>query len=179
MRLRGRFSVPGLPSRARTRGPCGYPCPGAGRLPRPPLAMLMEEAREANRADAQEPLRQVNEPGSQGWVEPPTFRSSGAFARSLHVAGCGLMGDLAAQTMAGCCLMWPELCRRWLPVWLPTLVSSFRGRRCALTAFQTLTHEGSRCREIAADGRPGSPATRIVAGRSPTRRKFRRCTHVY
>jgi hypothetical protein len=35
------------------------------------------------------------------------------------VAGCGLMGDLAAQTMAGCRLVWPDICRRWLPVWLP------------------------------------------------------------
>ena len=55
----------------------------------------------------------------RGGVEPPTFRFSGAYAASLHVAGCGLMGDLAAQTMAGCRPMWPDVCRRWLPVWLP------------------------------------------------------------
>jgi hypothetical protein len=29
------------------------------------------------------------------------------------------MGDLAAETMAGCRLVWPGACRRWLPVWLP------------------------------------------------------------
>jgi hypothetical protein len=63
----------------------------------------------------------------RGGVEPPTFRFSGAYAASLHVAGCCLMGDLAAQTMAGCCLMWPEFCRRWLPVWLPTFVGSAPG----------------------------------------------------
>jgi hypothetical protein len=34
-------------------------------------------------------------------------------------AGRGLMGHLAAQTMAGCRVMWPDTCRRWLPVWLP------------------------------------------------------------
>jgi hypothetical protein len=55
----------------------------------------------------------------RGGVEPPTFRFSGAYPASLHVAGCGLMGDLAARTMAGCRLMWPHICRRWLPVWLP------------------------------------------------------------
>ena len=52
-------------------------------------------------------------------VEPPTFRFSGAFAAWLHVAVCGLMGDLAATTVAGCRLMWPDACQHWLPVWLP------------------------------------------------------------
>jgi len=36
-----------------------------------------------------------------GGVEPPTFRSSGAYAVWLDVAECGLMGQLAAETMAG------------------------------------------------------------------------------
>ena len=48
----------------------------------------------------------------RGGVEPPTFRFSGASAASLHVAGRGLMGHLAAQTMAGCRLMSPDICRR-------------------------------------------------------------------
>ena len=52
--------------------------------------------------------------GGQGRVEPPAFRFSGASAASLHVAGQGLMGDLAAETMARCRLMWPDACRRWL-----------------------------------------------------------------
>jgi len=52
-------------------------------------------------------------------VEPPAFRFSGASAASLDVAGCGLMGDLAARTMAGCRLMWPDTCRRWIPARLP------------------------------------------------------------
>jgi hypothetical protein len=60
----------------------------------------------------------------RGGVEPPAFRFSGAYAPSLHVAGRGLIGDLAAETMARCRLMWPEVCRRWLPVWLPNLVSA-------------------------------------------------------
>jgi hypothetical protein len=51
----------------------------------------------------------------RGGVEPPAFRFSGAFAAWLHVAGCGLMGDLAAESMAGCRLVWPGVCRRWLP----------------------------------------------------------------
>jgi hypothetical protein len=55
----------------------------------------------------------------RGGVEPPAFRFSGAFAASLHVAGCRLMGNLAAQTMAGCRLAWPDICGRCLPVWLP------------------------------------------------------------
>jgi hypothetical protein len=29
------------------------------------------------------------------------------------------MGDLAAETMARCRLVWPGICRHWLPVWLP------------------------------------------------------------
>jgi hypothetical protein len=60
----------------------------------------------------------------QGRAEPPAFRFSGAFAASLHVAGRGLMGQLAAETMAGCRLTWSHACRRWLPVWLPKLVST-------------------------------------------------------
>jgi hypothetical protein len=55
----------------------------------------------------------------RGRVEPPTFRFSGAYAASLHVARCGLIGDLAGQTVAGCRLVWPDMCGRWLPVWLP------------------------------------------------------------
>jgi hypothetical protein len=50
----------------------------------------------------------------RGGVEPPTFRFSGAYAPSLHVAGRGPIGDLAAEIMARCRLMWPEVCRRWL-----------------------------------------------------------------
>src|SRR5215831_11594902 len=64
----------------------------------------------------------------RGGIEPPTFRFSGAFATSLYVAGRGLTGHLAAQTMAGCRLMSPDACRRWLPVWLPILVSAAHGR---------------------------------------------------
>ena len=59
----------------------------------------------------------------RGGVEPPTFRFSGAYAASLNVARQRLMGDLAAETMARCRLMWPGVCRRWLPFWLPNLVS--------------------------------------------------------
>ena len=55
----------------------------------------------------------------RGGIEPPAFRFSGAFARSLHVAGRILTGHLAAQTMAGCRLTSPDICGRWLPVWLP------------------------------------------------------------
>jgi hypothetical protein len=39
---------------------------------------------------------------------------SGASAASLHMAGCGVMDQLAATTMAGCRLMWPDVCGRWL-----------------------------------------------------------------
>jgi hypothetical protein len=35
----------------------------------------------------------------RGGFEPPTFRFSGASTASLHVAGCGPIGDLAAETM--------------------------------------------------------------------------------
>jgi hypothetical protein len=66
----------------------------------------------------------------RGGVEPLAFRFSGAFAASLYVVGCGLMGDLAAQSMAGCRLMWPGVCWCWLPVWLVWLPGSGgRGRR--------------------------------------------------
>jgi hypothetical protein len=33
------------------------------------------------------------------------------------------MGNLAAETTARCRLAWPDVCRLWLPVWLPNLVS--------------------------------------------------------
>jgi hypothetical protein len=35
-------------------------------------------------------------------------------------------------TMAGCRLVWPNACRRWLPIWLPDIVSPANGwhRRC-------------------------------------------------
>ena len=68
----------------------------------------------------------------RGGVEPPVFRFSGAYAASPHVAGCGLMGNLAAQTMAGCRLMWPDVCRRWLPVWLPGSADAGGGRGAAV-----------------------------------------------
>ncbi len=48
-----------------------------------------------------------------------TFRFSGASAASLRGAGRRLIGQLAAETMARGCLMWPDVCRHWLPVWLP------------------------------------------------------------
>ncbi len=57
-------------------------------------------------------------------IEPSTFRFSGAYAPSLHVAGCGPIGDLAAENMARCRLVWPGVCGRWLPFWLPNLVSA-------------------------------------------------------
>ena len=38
------------------------------------------------------------------------FRFSGAYAASLHVAGYGLMGDLAAETVSRCRSMWPGAC---------------------------------------------------------------------
>jgi hypothetical protein len=67
-------------------------------------------------------------PVVRGGVEPPTFRFSGASAASLHVAGYGPIGHLAAETMARCRLVWPDVCRRWLPVWLPNLVSAVNVR---------------------------------------------------
>ena len=39
------------------------------------------------------------------------------------------MGDLAAETVARCRLMWPGVCRRWLPVWLPDPASGYSKRR--------------------------------------------------
>jgi hypothetical protein len=60
----------------------------------------------------------------RGGVEPPTFRFSGASAASPDIAGCGLIGHLAGETVAGCRLMWPDACQRWLPVWLPNLISA-------------------------------------------------------
>ena len=48
--------------------------------------------------------------------------SQAAYAPSLHVAACGPMGRLAAKTMARCRLMWPEVCRRWLPSLVASLL---------------------------------------------------------
>src|SRR5262249_5289853 len=44
------------------------------------------------------------------------------------------MGHLAGQTMAGCRLMSPDVCRRWLPVWLPGV-----GGRGAAGALRLIT----------------------------------------
>src|SRR2546423_5076420 len=65
-----------------------------------------------------------------GGVGSMTSRFSGACAAPAHVAGYDLMGDLtlAAEPMARCRLMLPGVCRRWLPVWLPNLVSAANGR---------------------------------------------------
>ena len=71
----------------------------------------------------------------RGGTEPPAFRLSGASATSLHVAGRGLMGHLAAQTMAGCRVMWPDTCRRWLPVWPPLEVEDLISPRLSQHAF--------------------------------------------
>jgi len=67
-----------------------------------------------SRDDHQQRLR-CSQGVVRGGVEPPTFRFSGAFAASLHVAGRGLTGHLAAQTMAGCRLAWPDICGRLAP----------------------------------------------------------------
>ena len=45
------------------------------------------------------------------------------------------MGQLAAQTMAGCRVTWPNACRRWLPVWLPR----DRRTRAAAEALRLIT----------------------------------------
>jgi hypothetical protein len=42
------------------------------------------------------------------------------------------MGHLAAPTMAGCRLMWPDTCRRWLPVWLPGIGGASGGQGIAV-----------------------------------------------
>ena len=89
----------------------------------------------------------------RGGIEPPTFRFSGAFAASLHMAVWGLISDLAAQTMVGCRLMWPDICRRWLRVWLPEstegAVAAVRRLTGALHVIGTVQvahhqHEGPR-----------------------------------
>ncbi len=48
------------------------------------------------------PLQSVVELVVRGGAGLPTFRFSGAYVASLHVAGRRLIGQLAAQTMAGC-----------------------------------------------------------------------------
>ena len=49
------------------------------------------------------------------------------------------MGHLAAPTMAGCRLTWPDGCRRWLPVWLPGSANAGDGRALRLiTAGQVI-----------------------------------------
>jgi hypothetical protein len=107
-------------------------------------------------------------PVVRGGVEPPTFRLSGAFAASLHVAGCGLMGDLAAQTVAGCRLMWPDICGRWLPVWLPELTEG-----AAIAAWQVIGtvqvahhrhggHDGNKITVGIEDDLDGGPADKTV-----------------
>jgi len=45
------------------------------------------------------------------------------------VARCGLTCRLTAARMAGRGLAWPRACGRWLPVWLPVIVSNANVRR--------------------------------------------------
>ena len=49
--------------------------------------------------------------------------------RRCRWLGEGLRSDLAAETMARRRLVWPGACRRWLPVWLPKLISAANVRR--------------------------------------------------
>jgi hypothetical protein len=58
-------------------------------------------------------------PVVRGGVEPPAFRFSGAPKTSPHDARRGLIGDLAAETNDRCRLVWPVVCRCWLPFGSP------------------------------------------------------------
>jgi hypothetical protein len=84
----------------------------------------------------------------RGGVEPPTFRFSGEYAALLDVAGYGLMGDLAAETLASCRLMWPDVCRRWLPVWLPGI---------SLASLRVMAARSGRMPDTGPIGRPTWP----------------------
>jgi hypothetical protein len=55
--------------------------------------------------------------------------------------------------MAGGCLMWPDVCRRWLPVWLPWIVSA----PAAAAPAAGLSAEAGRER-----GRPGTVIGSVV-----------------
>jgi hypothetical protein len=65
---------------------------------------------------------------------------------SQHVAGRGLRSDLAAETMAHRRLVWPGACRRWLPVWLPNLVSAANVRRLGGANGSRRCREGDHAR---------------------------------
>jgi hypothetical protein len=90
----------------------------------------------------------------RGGVEPPTFRFSGASAASLHIAGQGLMGHLAAETMARRRLVWLDICRHWLPVWLPKISLASLTFAVVATEWLNARHrpcEGSRRCQLDAD----------------------------
>jgi hypothetical protein len=100
------------------------------------VAVTIQPRSEASQSYTCSPRRVV-----RGGVEPPTFRFSGAFVWSLHVAGCGLMGDLAATTMAGCRLMRPGVCR----VLAPRLAPHFVGPPTFSTASRLTDRSATKC----------------------------------
>jgi hypothetical protein len=85
---------------------------------------------------------------------------------SLHVAGRGLIGNLAAQTIARCRLTWPDDCRRWLPVWLPG--TGGHGRRPGalrlITAGQVIGTVQVTHRRQASHGGPADETARSGIG---------------
>ena len=95
----------------------------------------------------------------RGGVEPPAFRFSGASVPSLHVAGRGLMGHLAAQTMARCRLTWPDARRRWLPFGSPESTDA-GGGRCGAVDHGRMVRQLMRDRVQRNLGSPQSRVTR-------------------
>jgi len=68
----------------------------------------------------------------KGWSGAGSNRRPSAFQAHLHTDIRGVAACCQARpgrpagckTMAGGCLMWPDVCRRWLPVWSRRIVSA-------------------------------------------------------
>jgi hypothetical protein len=54
-------------------------------------------------------------------LERGTYCLGGIPVTSLQGARYSLTGRSVAAIMAGCGLVWPDACGRWLPVWLPEI----------------------------------------------------------
>jgi hypothetical protein len=124
-RYPGERSVPAAPMTCRRRGSLvGPPPTGTMTQATPSVTVTLARPRALAAVGSPQLPRgsdYIAKLVVRGGVEPPTFRFSGASAaQSLHVAGRGPIGDLAAETTARCGLVWPGVRRHWLPIWLPT-----------------------------------------------------------
>jgi hypothetical protein len=94
-------------------------------------------------------------------LERATYCLGGTFPTSPDIAWCRLTSALAAVKIAGCSLMSPCVCGRWLPVWLPRDIVSDANVR----VISAIGHADARPQAATSSvwpGRPSRPATPLT-----------------